>query len=175
MAIKRAFNFKKWIDENRHLLKPPVGNQQVYKDNDDFIVMVVGGPNSRKDYHFNEGEEFYFQLEGDIVVKIIEDGKPIDIPIKEGEIFLLPPRTPHSPQRPANTVGLVMELYRNQGEKDACMWFCEKCGNKLYAEEFALTDIVKQLPLVLDKFYSNLDLRTCKKCGTIMESPAKLN
>ena len=90
MAVAPAFNFKKWIDENRHLLKPPVGNQQVYKDNKDFIVMVVGGPNSRKDYHYNEGEEFYFQLEGDIQVKIIEDGKPRTIDIKEGDIFLLP-------------------------------------------------------------------------------------
>ena len=174
MTIQKAFSFKKWIDENRHLLKPPVGNQQVYKGNDDFIVMVVGGPNSRKDYHFNEGEEFYYQVEGDIVLKIIEDGKPVDIPIKEGDIFLLPPRTPHSPQRPANTVGLVMELYRNEGQMDACMWFCEKCGNKLYHEEFPLTDIVKQLPAVMNKFYSNIDLCTCKNCGTVMEAPPKL-
>ncbi len=171
MAIQRAFNFKKWIDENRHLLKPPVGNQQVYKGNNDFIVMVVGGPNSRKDYHFNEGEEFYYQVEGDITLKIIEDGKPVDIPIKEGDIFLLPPRTPHSPQRPANTVGLVMELYRNESEMDSCMWFCENCGNKLYEESFAMTDIVTQLPLVMNNFYSNLELRTCKKCGTVMEPP----
>ena len=109
MAVAAPFNFKKWIDENRHLLKPPVGNQQVYKDNKDFIVMVVGGPNSRKDYHYNEGEEFFFQLEGDVQVKIIEDGKPRTIDIKEGEIFLLPGGVPHSPQRPANTVGLVIE------------------------------------------------------------------
>ncbi len=172
MAIQRAFNFKKWIDENRHLLKPPVGNQQVYKGNSDFIVMVVGGPNSRKDYHFNEGEEFYYQVEGDITLKIIEDGKPVDISIKEGDIFLLPPRTPHSPQRPANTVGLVVELYRNEAEMDACMWFCENCGNKLYEETFAMTDIVTQLPLVMNNYYSNLDLCTCKKCGMVMEPPA---
>ena len=84
--IQRPFNFKKWIDDNRHLLKPPVGNVQVYQDSE-FIVMGVGGPNSRKDYHFNEGEEFFYQLEGDVVIKIIEDGKPVDIQIKEGEIF----------------------------------------------------------------------------------------
>ena len=108
MAVAQPFNIKKWIDENRHLLKPPVGNQQIYKGNDDFIVMVVGGPNSRKDYHYDEGEEFFYQLEGDITLKIIEDGKPRDIVIKEGEIFLLPPRVPHSPRRPANTIGLVI-------------------------------------------------------------------
>ena len=170
MAIRKAFNFKKWIDENRHLLKPPVGNQQIYKDNKDFIVMVVGGPNSRKDFHYNEGEEFFYQLEGDINVKIMEDGEAVDVPIKEGEIFLLPPKTPHLPQRPANTIGLVMERYRRPGEKDGCLWFCEKCGNKLYEEYFELTDIVKQLPVVMDKFYSSLESRTCKKCGTVMEA-----
>ena len=173
MAIKRAFNFKKWIDENRHLLKPPVGNQQVYHNTQDFIVMVVGGPNSRKDYHYNEGEEFFFQLEGDIVVKIIEDGKPVDIEIKEGEIFLLPGRTPHSPQRGENTVGLVMEVIRKTEEMDGFMWFCENCGMKLYEEFAHVTDIVAQLPPIMNKFYSSLDLRTCKSCNTIMESPVK--
>jgi len=174
MPIQRAFNFKQWINDNRHLLKPPVGNQQVYKGNDDFIIMVVGGPNSRKDYHYNEGEEFYYQVEGNIVLKIMEDGKPVDIPIKEGDIFLLPPKTPHSPQRPAGTVGMVVELYRHEKEMDGCFWYCEKCGNELYKEYFPLTDIVTELPKIFDKFYSNLDLRTCKNCGTVMEPPPKL-
>lgn len=173
MSIQRAFNFKKWIDENRHLLKPPVGNQQVFKGNDDFIVMVVGGPNARKDYHYNEGEEFFYQLEGDIVLKVIEDGKPVDLPIREGEIFLLPARTPHSPQRPANTVGLVIERYRKEGEQDGFLWFCENCGNKLYEEYAEVTDIVKQLPIIMDNFWKNQAHCTCDVCGTVMEPPAK--
>ena len=173
MASQRAFNFKKWIDEHRHLLKPPVGNQQVFKGNKDFIVMVVGGPNARKDYHYNEGEEFFYQLEGDVVVKIIEDGKPVDIEIKEGEIYLLPGGTPHSPQRPANTVGLVIERYRRPGEKDGFLWFCENCGTKLYEEYFEMTDIVEQLPKVMAKFYGSEELRTCKNCGTVMQPPVK--
>ncbi|MGB0522902.1 MAG: 3-hydroxyanthranilate 3,4-dioxygenase [Flammeovirgaceae bacterium] len=172
MSIQRPFNFKKWIDDNRHLLKPPVGNQQVYKANDDFIVMVVGGPNSRKDYHYNEGEEFFYQLEGDIVLKIIEDGKPVDIPIKEGEIFLLPPKVPHSPQRTAGSVGLVIERYRSETEKDGFMWFCENCNHKLYEEYFELTDIVNQLPKVMKTFYDSEEHRTCDQCGTVMEKPA---
>ena len=171
MAVAAPFNFKKWIDENRHLLKPPVGNQQVYKDNKDFIVMVVGGPNSRKDYHYNEGEEFFYQLEGDIQVKIIENDKPRTIDIKEGEIFLLPGGVPHSPQRPANTVGLVIERYRQDGEKDGFIWLCENCDNKLYEEYFEMTDIVKQLPEVMKNFYGDIEKRTCKKCGTVMEPP----
>jgi len=174
MAIQRPFSFKKWIDENRHLLKPPVGNQQVYKGNDDFIVMIVGGPNARKDYHYDEGEEFFYQLEGDIILKIIEDGKPIDIPIKEGEIFLLPACVPHSPQRPANTVGLVMERYRKEGEQDGFLWFCENCGNKLYEEYAEVTDIVKQLPVIMDNFWQSKEHRTCNNCGEVMEPPVKL-
>lgn len=171
MAIQKPFNFKKWIDENRHLLKPPVGNQQVYKGNDDFIVMVVGGPNARKDYHYNETEEFYFQIEGNIVLKIIEDGKPVDIPINEGEIFLLPPKVPHSPQRTPNSIGLVLELYRKEGQKDGFIWICENCGNKLYEEYAQVTDIVKQIPPIMNNFFSSEENRTCDKCGTIMEKP----
>lgn len=174
MSVLRPFNIKKWIEENRHLLKPPVGNQQVYKGNQDFIVMVVGGPNSRKDFHYNEGEELFYQLEGDINVRIIENNKQVDISIKEGDLFLLPARTPHLPQRKANTIGLVIERYRKPEEKDGCMWFCEQCDNKLYEEFFQLTDIVVQLPIVMDQFYSSLEKRTCKKCGTVMEPPAKL-
>jgi len=169
MAIAKPFNFKKWIDENRHLLKPPVGNKQVYVDNEDFIIMVVGGPNSRKDYHYNEGEEFFYQIEGDIILKIIEDGKPKDMHIKEGEIFLLPPKVPHSPRRPANTIGLVIERYRNTGEKDGFIWFCENCGKKLYEEYADVTDIVNQLPPIMERFWSNPENTTCKNCGTVME------
>ena len=172
MSIQTPLNFNQWIEEHRHLLKPPVGNQVVYKDNKDFIIMVVGGPNSRKDFHFNEGEEFFHQIEGSIILRIMENGRPRDISIKQGEIFLLPPRTPHSPQRPANTVGLVIERYRRAGEKDGFMWFCENCNNKLYDEYFELTDIVKQLPPLMKKFYDSLELRTCKKCGAIMQPPA---
>ena len=171
MAIQQSFNLKKWIEENRHLLKPPVGNQQIYKSNKDFIVMVVGGPNARKDYHYNEGEEFFYQVEGDVIIKIIDEGKPVDIYLKEGDIFLLPARTPHSPQRGANTVGIVIERYRKPGEKDGFLWFCEKCNHKLYEEYVDLTDIVKQLPIVMNNFYNSLEKRTCQKCGHVMEKP----
>jgi 3-hydroxyanthranilate 3,4-dioxygenase len=171
MAILKPFNFQQWIDDNRHLLKPPVGNRQVFHANEDFIVMVVGGPNSRKDYHYEEGEELFFQVEGDITVKIIEDGKPVDIHIRQGEMFLLPPRVPHSPQRGPNTVGLVIERYRKPGEKDGFLWYCENCGNKLHETYFDLTDIETQLPKVMTEYYSSEELRTCKNCGTVMQKP----
>ena len=171
MPIAPPFNLNKWIDEHRHLLKPPVGNKQVYLANDDYIVMIVGGPNGRKDYHFEDGEELFYQLEGDITLKIInEDGSPQDISIKEGDMFLLPPRIPHSPQRPANTIGLVIERYRKPGEIDKLMWFCESCNHKLHEATFEMSDIVNQLPPVMKNFMDSETLRTCDKCNAVMEA-----
>jgi 3-hydroxyanthranilate 3,4-dioxygenase len=174
MPVMRPFNIKNWIDEHRHLLKPPVGNQQVYKDVQDFIVMVVGGPNSRKDFHYNETEELFYQLEGDIVVRIIEDGKIVPIKIKAGDMFLLPAKVPHSPQRGPNTVGLVIERVREGNVLDSFAWYCENCSNKLYEEFMPVNDIVNQLPPVMNAFYADVDKRTCKKCGTVMEPPVAL-
>lgn len=168
MPVAQPINFTKWIAENRHLLKPPVGNQQMYKGNEDFIIMVVGGPNARKDFHYNEGEEFFYQVEGDITLKIVDDGEIKDIPIREGEVFLLPSKVPHSPRRPANTVGLVVERYRKPGEKDGFIWHCEKCGNKLYEEYEEINDIVNQLPPIMERFWNNPSNTKCSRCGTVM-------
>lgn len=170
--MMQPFNFKKWIDEHRHLLKPPVGNAQVYKEADNLIVMVVGGPNARKDYHYNETEELFYQLEGDITVGIIDDHQnPKEITIREGEMFLLPGKIPHSPRRPANTVGLVIETVRQPDAIDGFLWFCENCGNKLYEEYFHMEDIVKQLPPVMNRFFDNKEIRTCDQCGHVTEKP----
>ena len=170
MPIVPPINFKKWIDENRHLLKPPVGNKVVYEDTN-FIVMVVGGPNSRKDFHYNETEEFFYQLEGNIVVKVQDDGKMVEVPINEGDIFLLPPKIPHNPCRPANSIGLVMEYKRNDNQKDGLLWYCEQCNHKLYEEYFPLENIATQFQGVFKKFYESEILRTCKNCGHVMEPP----
>ena len=163
-------NFKSWIEENRHLLKPPVGNKVVYEDTE-LIIMVVGGPNTRKDYHIDEGEEFFYQLEGGMVLRIMENRKPRDIQINEGEIFLLPPKVPHSPQRFENTVGLVVERKRQEGELDAFQWYCDECNEILYEEYIQLTDIVKQLPPIFEGFWNNDAVRTCKSCFTYLEKP----
>ncbi len=167
MSIKRPFNFKKWIDEHRHLLKPPVGNKQVYEDAE-FIVMVVGGPNARKDYHYNESEEFFYQLEGNIIVKIQENEKAVEVPIQEGEIFLLPPKVPHSPIRSEGSIGLVIERKRRAGEEDGLLWFCDQCNTKLYEEYFELKSIEKDFLPVFKTFYNNKTNRTCKHCGHVM-------
>lgn len=170
MRELKAFNLQHWIDEHRAVLKPPVCNKLVFEDAE-FIIMVVGGPNSRKDYHYDEGEEFFYQLEGGMLLKIMEHGSPREIPIGEGEIFLLPPRIPHSPQRFRNTVGLVIERRRRADEKDGLLWYCEVCSNLLYEEYFPLRNIEEDLPPVFDRFYSSLENRTCSRCGSVMELP----
>ncbi|MDX1455202.1 MAG: 3-hydroxyanthranilate 3,4-dioxygenase [Gammaproteobacteria bacterium] len=167
MNAMNVLNFQNWIDDNRHLLKPPVGNKVVYPDGD-FIVMVVGGPNTRSDYHWEEGPEFFYQLEGEMVLKTMQDGKPVDYPIKAGEIFLLPPKVPHSPQRMENSVGLVIERKRTEGEKDGLMWFCDKCHNLLYEEYFPLKDIEKDFHAVFENYFGDEAKRTCDKCGEVM-------
>lgn len=169
MAIRRPFNLKKWISDNRDLLKPPVGNKNLYANAGDYIVMIVGGPNARKDYHYNETEELFYQLEGDIKVTIQEEGKAVEIPIKEGEMFLLPARVPHQPARPAHTVGLVIECKRVGNVNDGLMWFCENCNNPLKEFKFHLTDIEKDFLPRFKEFYGSEKLRTCSRCGTVME------
>jgi 3-hydroxyanthranilate 3,4-dioxygenase len=168
MESLHAFNFRQWIDANRALLKPPVGNKRVFRDGD-FIIMVVGGPNARKDYHVDPGQEFFYQLEGNMVLKTMQDGRQVDLPIRAGEVLLIPPGLPHSPQRPANTVGLVIERARRPGELDGFQWYCERCGQRLYEEFFPLTDIEKQFPPVFERFFANLSKRTCARCGAVME------
>jgi len=171
MEPLQAFSFHGWIDEHRHLLRPPVGNKRVFPDGD-FIIMVVGGPNERKDYHVDPGQELFYQLEGDMLLKTIQDGRPVDVPVRQGEMLLIPPRLPHSPQRRAGTVGLVIERRRQAGEQDGFQWYCAKCNNLLHEAFITLTDIEKQLPPVFERFYSSREARTCAQCGQVMERSA---
>ena len=169
MSFKAPFNLHQWIEDNRDLLKPPVGNKNLYVEAGDFIVMVVGGPNARKDYHYNETEELFYQIEGDIIVKIQDEGKAVEIPIKEGEMFLLPAKIPHSPIRSEGSVGLVIERKRDENDKDGLMWFSDTANHLLYEEYFHLTNIEKDFLPVFKRFYSNEKLRTCPVTGEVME------
>ncbi len=167
--MKLPFNLFKWIEENRDLLKPPVGNKNLYKEAGDFIVMVVGGPNARKDYHYNESEELFLQLEGDVTVRIQENGEAKDIPIKEGEMFLLPAKVPHSPIRGENTVGLVIERVRKGTDMtDGLFWFCDNCNTPLKQYKFKLENIEKDFLPRFKEFYGSEEMRTCSNCGTVM-------
>ncbi|MDX1444983.1 3-hydroxyanthranilate 3,4-dioxygenase [Lishizhenia sp.] len=168
--MKKPFNLHKWIEENRDLLKPPVGNKNLYVEAGDFIVMIVGGPNARKDYHYNESEELFYQIEGSITVKIQEDGQSKDITINEGEIFLLPGNIPHNPIRPANTVGLVIEKVREGTDLiDGLMWFCDECNHQLKEYKFNLRNIEEDFLPRFKEFYNSEEDRTCDKCGHVME------
>lgn len=169
--LPNPINLQAWIDEHRHLLKPPVGNKCIH--NEDFIVMVVGGPNQRTDYHWDEGPEWFMQLEGEMVLRIQEDGKVRDIPIRAGESFYLPPRVPHSPQRMAGGIGLVIERKRLPHEQDGLLWYCERCNTKLFEEFFILRDVEQDFPPIFDRFYRSHEHRTCKACGHLNPAPAK--
>jgi 3-hydroxyanthranilate 3,4-dioxygenase len=166
MPFPSPLNLKRWIDENRHLLRPPVGNRRIFRDSQ-FIVMAVGGPNARKDYHVDPGEEFFYQTEGELLLKTVQHDKVVDIHIREGDLFLLPAGIPHSPRRSANTVGLVVERDRRPGERDGLQWYCENCGTKLYEEFFELTNIETQFPPVFERFFGHPQLHTCRNCGTV--------
>jgi 3-hydroxyanthranilate 3,4-dioxygenase len=172
MPITAPFGLQRWIEDNRELLKPPVGNKLLFQDSS-FIVMAVGGPNSRKDYHHDPSEELFFQWEGDILLKTVQEGRMVDVHIRQGEVFLLPAQVPHSPQRPAGSVGIVVERRRNADELDGFSWYCERCGHCLYLERVAVGNIETQLPEIFARFYSNISLRTCSVCGTVMQAPGQ--
>ncbi len=163
MALSLPINLSAWIDEHRHLLKPPVGNQCIWNSN--FLVMVIGGPNARTDYHINPGEELFYQLEGDMVLRVIEEDIPRDIPIRQGELFLLPAKVPHSPQRPAGTVGLVIEQPKAFTEPHHLRWYCRACRTILHDVSFQPVDLGRQIKEALASFAADASLRTCKSCG----------
>ncbi|MDR2222808.1 MAG: 3-hydroxyanthranilate 3,4-dioxygenase [Flavobacteriaceae bacterium] len=174
MSTSTSFNLLQWVADNKHLLQPPVGNKNIYPLSDDYIIMVVGGPNARKDFHYNEAEEFFFQLEGTIYIDIQENGQRKRITLNAGDIYLLPAKTHHSPIRTENSVGLVVERKRKDANgKDGLIWYCENCNHKLYEVYFALTDIETDFLPHFKHFYSSEELRTCCKCGTVMEADAK--
>lgn len=164
----KPFNFQEWIDRNKDQLVPPVANKQLFDYKTGMVVMIVGGPNVRVDFHDDPVEEFFYQLKGDMVIKIAENNDIYDVHIREGEVFMLPPHARHSPQRPnSGSIGLVVEGNRNPGLKDGFEWFCFNCGQRVHRVEIELTDIVKDLPPLFNAFYNNIESRTCGSCGTL--------
>ncbi len=174
MPILAPFNLTKWISENRHLLKPPVANKSIYTASDDYIVMIVAGPNARKDYHYNETEEVFYQLEGTITVYIQEDGQKKAMTLSAGDMFLLPAKVLHSPNRSENSIGLVIERKRaGKGFNDGLLWYCDNCNHTLHEVYFELHDIEKDFLQHFKIFYNSKELRTCKNCGTVMDTNPK--
>jgi 3-hydroxyanthranilate 3,4-dioxygenase len=163
----QALSLQGWIEENKEKFKPPVGNAQIWPDGE-LMVTVVGGPNRRADYHDDPTEEFFYQLKGDIVVRTIVAGKPpVDIPVREGDTFLLPKHVRHSPQRGAGTIGLVIEVPRPEGAQDGFEWYCPKCFSLIHRAEVPLKSLVDDLPPIFQRFYGDEKLRTCGRCGHV--------
>ena len=169
ISTLKPFNFQAWIDEHKDRLKPPVGNAQVWEDGE-MMVTVVGGPNQRHDYHDDPTEEFFYQLRGNIFLRLMpEAGKPpVEVPIREGEVFLLPKHVRHSPQRPnPGSVGLVVEMPRPEGTLDGFEWYCPNCHHLVHRAEVRLKSIVRDLPPLFQQFYGSEEARKCKNCGTV--------
>ena len=174
MAISKPFNLTQWVAEHRELLKPPVGNKNLYVASDDYIVMIVAGPNARKDYHYNETEELFYQLEGNIEVHVQEHGQKTTMKLGPGDMYLHPAKVPHSPVRHENSIGLVVERKRTDLEgKDGLLWFCDNCNNKLYEVYFPLSNIETDFLKHFKEFYGSQELRTCDNCGTVMEADSR--
>ncbi|MDA8793169.1 3-hydroxyanthranilate 3,4-dioxygenase [Bacteriovoracaceae bacterium] len=162
-------NLQKLINDIEPELMPPVSNKMIYQDST-FIIMLVGGPNSRHDYHINQTDEFFYQIKGDMNLKMrTKEGEFVDQFIKEGEIYLLEAGIPHSPQRFENTIGLVFEKTREVNEQDSFVWYCPKCKNLLYKESFHLTNIETQVKMAIENFNINIENKTCDQCGTVHE------
>lgn len=162
-----ALHFPKWLDDHRQLLKPPVGNQQVFQDTD-FIVTVVGGPNQRTDFHDDPYEEFFWQFKGNAYLNVFEEGKVRRLELREGAMLVLPPHVRHSPQRPEpDSRCLVIERTRPAGVLDGFEWFCPACANRLHRVEVQVQSLVNDLPPLFEKFYADVEARTCKRCGMV--------
>ena len=170
-SVLPPINLKKWVETHRAELKPPVGNKYLYKG-EDFFVMVICGPNARNDFHQTASEEYFYQVKGDVVVRIREGDRIVDYTIHEGETFFIPPNVPHSPQRGPNTIGVVVERNRPAGETEHMQFYCEKCHELVYDKEFDCKDIVEHFAQAMEEFWADAKLSTCAHCGTRVKKPA---
>ncbi len=170
------FNLQEWIAAHRDELRPPVANKMVWEDSD-MIVMIIGGGNERTDYHDDPRPEFFHQITGDMNLKIWDGPgeEPRDMPIREGDVFMLPPHVRHSPQRPdPDSVGLVVEYARPEGVLDGFEWVCRNCANVVHRVEVQVKNIVTDLPPLFEAFYASDAARTCPVCETMHGGRAEL-
>ncbi len=169
-------NLLKWIDEHPEAFTPPVMNKQFFHESSDAIIFVSKGPNTRNDFHVNPTEELFFQLKGDIAVRVrpLDGSEPHNVIVREGELFLLPRWVPHRPQRPAGTLGLIVEFPRGFDEngnpqKDGLQWYCPQDDELVYEDYFELKHIDRDLHRIMDDFWDGPEeRRTCKECGYVI-------
>jgi len=161
-----SFNLWKWVEDNRHAFEPPVGNKVIWEDSQ-FTAMIIRGPNARRDFHVDPSDEIFYMLKGDMVLEYMEEGNRRERVIREGELLLVPALTPHSPHRPADTWGLVVEIKRRPDQTESLLWFCERCDAPLHAVTTHVADIEKELRAAIEHFDASLELRTCRACGHV--------
>jgi len=162
------YDVKRWVEENKHLYNPPYKTNRVIVDQKEFIVMIVHGPNTRLDFHIEPADEFFYQIHGDIELHLKPpDGRREVINLREGEMFLCPGDLAHSPRRPENTWGLVIERKRRTDENEMFVWFCEKCDEQVLSRTVVQGDIARQVSEVYEAFNADPSVRTCKRCGYI--------
>ncbi len=161
-------DFTRWIDEHAHLLRPPVGNKVIFEDSKDLVVMVVGGPNARTDFHIDPYEELFYQVRGNMHINVMTEDGPETVHVREGQMWLLPPNLPHSPQRPEEgSVGFLVERVRPEGVLEKFRWYCQECDAVVHEVELQVRDIVADLPPIFQAFYDSEEARTCDSCGAL--------
>ena len=168
-----AFGLWKWIEENGAAFEPPVGNKVIWEDSQ-FTAMVIRGPNARRDFHIDPSDEIFFMLKGAMTLETLEAGTRRSRVIREGEMCLVPALTPHSPHRPADTWGVVIEVKRAPTQTESLVWLCDTCDAKLHEAMMHVTDIEKELKRAIERFDANVDLRTCKRCGHVQPERAPI-
>jgi 3-hydroxyanthranilate 3,4-dioxygenase len=161
-----AFNLWQWIATHRQDFEPPVGNKVLWEDSQ-FTAMIIRGPNARRDFHVDPSEEIFYMLKGDMVLEYMQDGKRREQIIREGELLLVPALTPHSPHRPADTWGLVVEIKRTPDQTESLLWFCERCNTQLHDVTMHVADIEHELRTAIERFDASVELRTCRMCGYV--------
>ena len=167
-TLNPVFNFARWVEENQHLLKPPVNNKEMWRPQGDFIVQVVGGPNERTDFHVDPYEEWFYQFRGDMHITLQTDEGVVTQHVREGEMWLLPRNMPHSPQRPnPGSVGIVLERVREEGALEKFQWYCLNCNALVHEVQLQVRDIVVDLPPVFEQFYADEGVRQCPNCQTV--------
>ncbi|CAN5775523.1 hypothetical protein BH11PLA1_BH11PLA1_05050 [soil metagenome] len=165
-------NLQEWIAANQQDFQPPVSNKQLFAASRDCVLFVSGGPNTRNDYHVNPTEELFYQLKGDIAVRVrpLDGSPPHDVLVREGEMLMLPRWVPHRPQRPAGTLGLIVEFPRPAGELDGLRWYCPRCDELVHEERWRLKKIDEDLRVIMNAFWEGPSARrTCRECGCVIE------
>jgi 3-hydroxyanthranilate 3,4-dioxygenase len=165
MSELNPFQINQWILDNGDKLKPPVGGETLWKDSN-LMITIVGGPNKRTDYHIDAFEEFFYQIKGDIVLRIQQDDRARDVSIKEGDVYLLPAYVPHAPMRPAGTVGMIAEIKRKKEDPlDGFAWFCESCNHQLFRKDAHIEVLERDMPPIFEAYYADPKNQVCDRCG----------